>query len=127
MPALLRLALILISAAPLLALLVAWFMAHFVLRPPRMSDGKAIWLLKRLTPADLGLTFEPLSFRLRDCLTGEPIDLAAWWMPHLSNPSHTVILVHGYADAKVGAIAWAPAFHSLGCNLLAIDLRAHGE
>jgi alpha-beta hydrolase superfamily lysophospholipase len=35
--------------------------------------------------------------------------------------------VHGYADAKVGGIAWAPTWHALGWNVLAIDLRAHGE
>jgi pimeloyl-ACP methyl ester carboxylesterase len=37
------------------------------------------------------------------------------------------VLLHGYADAKVGAIAWAPVWHDLGFNILAIDLRAHGE
>jgi pimeloyl-ACP methyl ester carboxylesterase len=39
----------------------------------------------------------------------------------------TVVIVHGYSDAKVGGIAWAPLFHSLGYHILAIDLRAHGE
>jgi pimeloyl-ACP methyl ester carboxylesterase len=38
-----------------------------------------------------------------------------------------MLLIHGYADAKVGGIAWAPQLHSLGWNVLAIDLRAHGE
>ena len=117
----------LLGAAPLLALLVAIFMAHIVLRPPRMGDGKAIWLLKRLTPADLGFAFKMNWFEVRDSLTAEPIKLASWWIGHPGNPSRTVILVHGYADAKVGAIAWAPVFHSLGCNILAVDLRAHGE
>jgi hypothetical protein len=37
------------------------------------------------------------------------------------------VLIHGYADAKVGAIAWAPVWHDLGFHVLAIDLRAHGE
>jgi pimeloyl-ACP methyl ester carboxylesterase len=36
-------------------------------------------------------------------------------------------LIHGYSDAKVGAIAWAPTLHALGFNVLAIDLRAHGQ
>src|SRR5205814_10156269 len=75
----------------------------------------------------LGLPFEAISFRIRDSLTAELIDLAAWWIAHPMSGSRTVILVHGYADAKVGAIAWAPLFHSLGCNILAMDLRAHGE
>jgi alpha-beta hydrolase superfamily lysophospholipase len=38
-----------------------------------------------------------------------------------------VILLHGYTDAKVGAIAWAPLLRSLGYSVLAIDLRAHGD
>src|SRR5439155_18620469 len=33
----------------------------------------------------------------------------------------------GRGHAKVGAIAWAPTLHALGWNILAIDLRAHGE
>src|SRR5206468_3740937 len=37
------------------------------------------------------------------------------------------ILLHGFGDAKVGSIAWAPTLHSLNLNLLALDLRAHGE
>ncbi len=37
------------------------------------------------------------------------------------------IIVHGYSDAKVGAIAWAPLLRSFNFNILAIDLRAHGE
>jgi pimeloyl-ACP methyl ester carboxylesterase len=37
------------------------------------------------------------------------------------------VIVHGYADGKIGGIAWAPTFRELGYNVLAIDLRAHGE
>jgi pimeloyl-ACP methyl ester carboxylesterase len=37
------------------------------------------------------------------------------------------IIVHGYADAKVGGIAWAPLLFSLGYSVLAVDLRAHGD
>src|SRR5690606_36813730 len=38
-----------------------------------------------------------------------------------------VVALHGYSDAKVGVIAWAPTFHALGYGVLALDLRAHGE
>ena len=53
------------------------------------------------------------------------------WPPGGSRPpipsAATAVLVHGYADAKVGAIAWAPPLRELGLNVLAVDLRAHGE
>jgi pimeloyl-ACP methyl ester carboxylesterase len=53
--------------------------------------------------------------------------LAGWWIPAAHVSTRTVLLIHGYADAKVGAIAWAPTLHALGWNVLAVDLRAHGE
>ena len=58
---------------------------------------------------------------------GQPLKLAAWWIPHPAAMGKCVVLIHGYGDAKVGAIAWAPMWHSLGYHILAIDLRAHGE
>ncbi len=55
-----------------------------------------------------------------------PITLAAWWIPAKDSPK-TVLLLHGFADAKVGVIAWAPPWRELGYNILSVDLRAHGE
>lgn len=106
-----------------------YLMADGLLRPPRMNDGKAVWLLRRLSPGDLGLRFEETSFTVIDETSGEKLRLAAWWIPAPSNGpgDRCVILLHGYADAKVGAIAWAPTWHSLGFHILALDLRAHGE
>src|SRR5205814_8004998 len=108
---------------------VIFIMARMLLGPERMNDPRAAFVLKRLSPADLGMRFEPLKFRVRDEHTGGPLELAAWWIP-CPDPSangRCVILIHGYADAKVGAIAWAPVWHALGYHILALDLRAHGE
>ena len=102
-------------------------MALMLLRPPRMSDAKAVYLLKRLSPGDLGLAFETLWFDIGDKQTGNSLRFAAWWIPSEQARGKCVIIIHGYADAKVGGIAWAPMWHSLGWNILAIDLRAHGE
>lgn len=121
------LALILIVSAMFLAAIVVYLMAQTLLKPPRMNDGKAAYVLKRLSPGDLELTFEDAPFDVRDERTGSTLRLAGWWIPHANANGKCVVLVHGYADAKVGAIAWAPTFHSLGWNILAIDLRAHGE
>src|SRR6266568_4270179 len=122
----LRLTLMLLSGLLILLSLLTWLIARFLLRPPRMTDGKAAWVLKRLTPLDIGLSFTPLSFSVRDAFSKTTLQIAAWWIPH-HNSDKTVILLHGYADAKVGAIAWAPMFFELGHNILALDLRAHGE
>lgn len=102
--------------------LMAWALAH----PPRMTDGKAAWVLRRLSPSDLGMAFEDLSFQVREP-SGRRLQIAAWWIPHDNREGRCAMLIHGYADAKVGAIAWAPLWHGLGFNLIVPDLRAHGE
>jgi pimeloyl-ACP methyl ester carboxylesterase len=123
-------ALVLIASGALAAGTLIVLMARTLLRPTRMTDGKATWVLKRLSPGDLSLTFEDLKFHVRDEQTGRPLEIAAWWIPANAagvTATRTILLIHGYADAKVGAIAWAPTLNALGWNILAIDLRAHGH
>ncbi len=102
-------------------------MARFLLSPPRMTDGAALWILKRIGPDDLGLPWENLSFVVLDERTRQKLKMAAWWIPAASPSPRCAVIVHGYADAKIGGIAWAPTFRAMGYNVLAIDLRAHGE
>jgi uncharacterized protein len=125
--ALLSLVLVLLAVGLLTAGAVILLMARLLLRPPRMTDGKALYLLRRLSPNDLGLEFEPVEFVVRDEQSRRPLRLAGWWIPQANPSSKCAVMVHGYGDAKVGAIAWAPTLHALGFNILAIDLRAHGE
>jgi hypothetical protein len=132
---LITLAAVLLALGVLLSAAVVWLMARSLLRPPRMTDGKAAWVLRRLSPGDLGLPYEDVSFDVRDERTGRPLRIKGWWIPAAAPANaaggqasgRCVVLLHGYADAKVGAIAWAPPWHDLGFNILAIDLRAHGE
>ncbi len=123
------LVLISICAGILAGAVAVALMADGLLRPPRMNDGKAVWRLRRLSPGDLGLRFEETSYTVVDERSGEKLRLAAWWIPGpATGPGdRCAILLHGYADAKVGVIAWAPVWHSLGFHILAVDLRAHGE
>jgi pimeloyl-ACP methyl ester carboxylesterase len=102
-------------------------MAKFLLSPPRMTDGAALWILKRIGPDDLGLPWENLSFHVHDERSHTKLKVTAWWIPAAAPSSRCALIIHGYADAKVGGIAWAPTFRELGYNVLAIDLRAHGE
>ena len=118
--------LVLLLAGGALFLLTSYLMARTLIRPPRMTDAKANWVLGRLTPQDIGLEYEPTAFTVRDAHSGAHLSLAAWWIPRHGS-DRCVVLIHGYADAKVGAIAWAPLFHDLGYNVVALDLRAHGE
>src|SRR5688500_19638320 len=84
-------------------------MAWSLLRPPRMTDGKAVWLLRRLSPGDLGMPYEEMPFDVRDTRTGERLRMAAWWIPcppaggraGAPESDRCVVLLHGYADAKV--------------------------
>ncbi len=119
--------LVLSAIGVMLCIVTVIVLARALLRPPRMTDGKAMYLLRRLSPGDLGMRFEETAFEVEDRAEGGRIRLAGWWIPHPASSQKTVVLIHGYSDAKVGAIAWAPMFQSLGYHLLAIDLRAHGE
>ena len=101
-------------------------MALSLLRPPRMTDGKALWVLRRVSPLDVGLPYEEMDFTVRDEPSGKRLRIAGWWIPHPGAQVRCVVMLHGYADAKIGAMAWGPLWHRLGFNILAIDLRAHG-
>lgn len=102
-------------------------LATMLLRPPRMTDGKALYVLKRMSPADLGMMSEAIAFDLPKTDRSPAIRIAAWWINAPSASEKTVVIIHGYGDAKVGGLAWAPTWRALGFNCLLIDLRAHGE
>jgi len=102
-------------------------MARMLLMPKRMTAGRALYHLHRLNPSDLGMEYEPCSFQVIDESGGGRLNLAAWWIPTPVSDGRCAIILHGFSDAKVGAIAWAPLLRSFGFNILAVDLRAHGE
>jgi pimeloyl-ACP methyl ester carboxylesterase len=106
---------------------ILFLMALVLLRPERMTDAKANIILRRLSPADLGVRYEDVHYDVRDQRTGRPLRIAAWWIPSETTAPRTILLIHGRGDAKVGAIAWAPTLHALSWNILTIDLRGHGE
>src|SRR3954470_11538802 len=57
------------------------FMAYGLVRPPRMTDSKALYLLGRLSPAELGLAFEDVAFDVREEPGGRVVRIVGWWIP----------------------------------------------
>lgn len=119
--------LLLILGAAVCVAVTIHFLARMLLRPPRMTDGKALYVLRRMSPGDLGLAFETKSFEVPGSEQSAPIRIAGWWIAAPARSEKTVVIIHGYGDAKVGALAWTPTWRDLGYNCLLIDLRAHGE
>lgn len=114
--------LILLVSAGLLWGMVVVAYCRSLLSPPRLTDAKALIRLGRMSPADLGWEYQTLFFT-----PTAGVRLAAWWVETPEISKKVAILVHGYGDAKVGALAWGPVFRQLGFNLLLLDQRAHGE
>ena len=123
----LNLAAIIVALGAVLAIALVWIVALMLLCPPRMNDARALVRLRRLYPSDLGMDFQDQTFSVLDESTGNKLNLAAWWIPNPIPSQKCVVLLHGYADAKVGSIAWAPMLQSMGFHILALDLRAHGQ
>jgi hypothetical protein len=102
-------------------------LAIMLLRPKRMTDGRALAAMRRLSPRDLGMEYEDVSYQVIDESSGGKIRIAGWWISTPEARGKCAIILHGYSDAKVGGIAWAPMLRSMGFNILALDLRGHGE
>ncbi len=82
------------------------------IRPPKF--------ISTITPQDLGLEYEEISFT-----TADNIKIAGWFIPHPS-VSKTIILLHGYPADK-GNILPALSFLSNKYNLLLFDFRYLGK
>ncbi len=94
--------------------------------PPRLSRIRALLLLGRATPRDIGFEYE--ESRLEVHPPGLPPVTLSTWLVRPSPPSQqTIVLLHGYADASPGAAAWLPMLHQARRNVLLIDLPGHGE
>ena len=74
-----------------------------------------------LSPAEVGLVFEEISFPSTDGLT-----LGGWWIP-ASGSDKVVIQLHGHAGSMDADIQYLPTLHQHGCNVLMFDFRGHGR
>jgi alpha-beta hydrolase superfamily lysophospholipase len=73
-------------------------------------------------PRDFGLLGETVSFRSTD-----GIPLKAWWLPVQGTPRATVIIAHGIDHTRQVMLKRAVFLVHGGYNVLALDLRGHGE
>jgi dipeptidyl aminopeptidase/acylaminoacyl peptidase len=83
------------------------------IRPPK--------IISSLTPRDLKMNYEDVSFKTADGLT-----LRGWYIPSAKGTQKTLILLHGYPADK-GNILPALAFLHEDFNLLLFDFRYLGR
>lgn len=87
--------------------------AYISVRPPK--------IISKVTPKDLGLNYEEVSFITKDKLT-----LSGWFIPSQINPAKTIILLHGYPADK-GNILPVLSFLNETYNLFLFDFRYLGR
>ena len=107
--AILRIVLIVLSVLVIISL---WGF-YSSIRPPKMISS--------ITPRDLKMNYEDVSFRTADGLT-----LRGWYIPSMKKNQKTLILLHGYPADK-GNILPALAFLHDDFNLLLFDFRYLGK
>jgi pimeloyl-ACP methyl ester carboxylesterase len=91
---------------------ISWIFAHRLLHPARR--------VAELTPGDLGMAYEDVSFR-----TGDGLTLRGWWIPGRGRGS--VVLLPGVAaDRADMLVTRGPFLHRAGYDLLVYDHRATG-
>lgn len=102
-----------LSAAIIAFFIFTSFWGFYIsVRPPKIISG--------VTPADLNLEYENVSFSTADDLT-----LRGWFIPVKSGNAKTIILLHGYPADK-GDILPAMVFLNRAYNLFLFDFRYLG-
>lgn len=109
------------------AALVARAALLYLIGMPYLMGGLLAYRVKAVPRTDpdaaWGWQFESVNFKSAD---GKRV--AAWWIPsENSRKDRTVILCHGFFSDKSRALDMARDLVPNGFNVLAIDLRGHGE
>src|SRR5919202_2905866 len=102
------------AAGMSLTTLAAWITARRITAPgPREQ--------KFVTPWELGISHEEVSFQTEDGLL-----LSGWWLPSLE-PKRTIISLHGHRGAKHHCVGVGAALWRRGANVLLFDHRGRGS
>lgn len=98
--------------------MVAWTMV----RPSRCTYGVAVGKGMPTSPEELGMIGDEVTFRFRDGVE------APGWIIQGANPAGpTVIISHGWANSRYGALRKALRFESHASRIVVYDLRGHGD
>ncbi|MEX0653109.1 MAG: alpha/beta fold hydrolase [Phycisphaeraceae bacterium] len=111
----------------LVALLLVWIgaalaVARKLRRPPRKTYATVLGRGLPASPEEIGRVADDLTLRLA---TGH--DTPGWLIAGDAPAGPAVIVLHGFADARYGALTWAPLLLPHASQLLLFDLPGHGE
>jgi uncharacterized protein len=97
-----------------LAAFASWVTARRITAPGPRED-------KFVTPWELGIPYEEVSFRTEDGLL-----LLGWWLP-APQAKRTVIALHGHRGARHHCVGIGAALWRRGANVLLFDHRGRGS
>jgi len=91
-------------------------------RPPRRTFGAALARGFPTEPKDVGLTGEPVTFRLPDEHTTEG------WVIRGDEPDGPIVVMsHGWSSGRFGLLVRAPLLTLFASHVVVYDLRGHGD
>ena len=90
-------------------------------RPPRRTYASAVAKGRPGEPSELDTPLEFTEWKL------EPEGCPVWDITGLDPSGPVVVMTHGWADSRVGALVRIPAFAGLASRIIAWDLPGHGE
>jgi uncharacterized protein len=99
------------------------YIARMLTHPPRRTYASAVAKGWPGDPGELDAPrrFESWTFRSRG------LELPAWEIPGDDPGGPTVILTHGWADSRIGALARVEALAPVASRIIAWDLPGHGS
>jgi fermentation-respiration switch protein FrsA (DUF1100 family) len=101
-------------AGAYLAAFASWVTVKRITAPGPRED-------KFVTPWELGIHYEEVTFRTEDGLL-----LRGWWLPH-PRAKRTVITLHGHRGARHHCVGIGAALWRRGANVLLFDHRGRGS
>ena len=101
---------------------VSCYFSSKLLFPPLLSDEELKAEYGPISPGEVGLEAETVSFPSRD----PAITISGWWI-EAPRADRAFILIHGRNSNKKAMVDYAPFFVERGISVLLIDLRGHGD